>query len=370
MLAMKNPYSLALITMVLFVSMSVAFGQVPTEKAAQQFATYDDFKLQSGAVIHGFRVGYRTLGTLNSEKSNAILFPSWLGGKSEDLLRFAQPGQWLDASKYYVVFLDAIGDGITTSPSNSQAQPLMEFPEFTIRDMVESELRLATDVLHLTHVHAVVGISMGGMQAFEWIVAHPDYMDQAVAIESSPQSTSADMLFWTTQIHAIELDPAWNHGKPTGPPISGLALESEIFWNNATSSAQHLRETKTKDFPALLATLAKESAHDAGAAADHIRQRQAIMNLDVPAEFGGTIEQAVARVRAKLLVMVVPEDLVVNPTPAIAFATKLGAPVILLDSPCGHLTALGCIAFGAPIVQFLADPSSVHDATLHEAPNQ
>ena len=53
----------------------------------------------------------------------------------------------------------------------------MKFPEFTIRDMVESEHRLATDVLHLPHLRAVMGLSMGGMQTFEWAVAYPDFMD-------------------------------------------------------------------------------------------------------------------------------------------------------------------------------------------------
>ena len=76
----------------------------------------------------------------------------------------------VDTGKYFVILVDSIGNGATSSPSNSKTQPLMKFPEFSIHDMVESERRLATEVLHLSHLHAVIGMSMGGMQAFAWAV--------------------------------------------------------------------------------------------------------------------------------------------------------------------------------------------------------
>jgi homoserine O-acetyltransferase len=92
----------------------------------------------------------------------------------------------------------------------------MSFPSFGIRDMVEAEHRLITEVLHLSHLHAVMGISMGGRHTFEWIVSYPEFMDLAIPMFGSPQSTSFDRLLWTAQIDAIQLDPAWNHGNPTG----------------------------------------------------------------------------------------------------------------------------------------------------------
>lgn len=197
-----------------------AYGQSPPPRpadGAQQFAMLGDFKLQSGAVIRDFRIGYRTLGKLNPDKSNAILWPTWLGGRSEELLQFVGPGNVVDISKYFVILADSIGNGVSTSPSNSSSQPLMKFPAFTIRDMVESEHRLVTQVLRLEHLHAVMGLSMGGMQAFEWAVAYPDFMDLTIPMAGSPQSTSYDKLLWTSEINAIELDPAWNNGNPTGP---------------------------------------------------------------------------------------------------------------------------------------------------------
>jgi homoserine O-acetyltransferase len=348
---------------------SLANAQSAPPEDRPQFAELGDLKLQSGLLIQDFRLGYRPLGKLNDQKSNAILWPTWLGGKSRDLLQFLGPGKVVDTSKYFVVLIDAIGNGVSTSPSNSKKQPLMSFPTFSIRDMVEAEHRLATEVLHLSHVRAVMGISMGGMQTFEWAVTYPDFMDLAIPMFGSPQSTSFDKLLWTSQIDAIELDPAWNHGNPTGPLSRGFVVSEEIGQMNLTSPAYHVAHTGPKDFDAYLADLKKKAVGDGGLASDQIRQRQAIISLDIPAELGTSLAEAARKVRAKLLVIISPQDHLVNPIPAQQFATAIAAPLITLDSPCGHIS-LDCISVGPTVSKFLADPASVHSETLHDAGNR
>src|SRR5437660_11963884 len=362
---MKLPLRfIALVFLVLSLSTRSSPQTAPSE-GAQQFAELGDFRLEDGSVIRDFRLGYRTLGKLNAEKSNAILWPSWLGGKSQDLLQFVGAGNVADTARYFVILVDAIGDGVSSSPSNSAKQPLMKFPEFTIRDMVESEHRLVTDFLHLTHLRAVLGISMGGMQTFEWGVAYPDFMDLLIPIVGSPQSTSFDKLLWTAQIDAMELDPVWNHGNPTGPMDRSLGLVEEIGSMNLTSPAYRVAHTKPDGLDELLAQIRNAAKGNGGVVCDRIRQRQAIMALDIPGKLGVNLEQAAAKVHAKLLVIVSPEDHMVNPEPAIQFAAAVHAPVVKLDSPCGHLSP-GCISVGPTVARFLADPASVQSETLRE----
>jgi homoserine O-acetyltransferase len=367
MRGMKNYLHLAIGAFVLFLTYGTAAkGQTaaPAE-GAQQFAELGNLKLQGGTVIQDFRLAYRTLGKLNGQKSNAILWPTWLGGKSQDLLQFLGPGKVVDTSIYFVVLIDAIGNGVTTSPSNSKNQPILKFPTFTIRDMVESEHRLVTEVLHISHLRAVMGISMGGMQTFEWAVTYPEFMDAAIPMAGSPQSTSYDKLLWTSQIDALELDPAWNNGHPTAPLTRGFAVSEEIGQMALTSPAYRVAHTTPKDFDTYLAELKKHAVEDAGVAGDQIRQRQAIISLDIPGELELTLAEVAKKVRAKLLVIVSPQDHMVNPTPAQQFAAAIGAPVITLDSPCGHI-ALDCISVGPTVAKFLADPASVHSETLHD----
>jgi homoserine acetyltransferase len=365
----SRQFVVAALFVLLVSSVSPGHTQTVPPGGAQQFAEMGELKLSKGGVIHDFRLGYRSLGKLNADKSNAILWPTWLGGKSEDLLEFAGPGKVVDANQYFVILVDAIGNGVSSSPSNSKNQARLNFPEFTIRDMVESEHRLATEVLHLSHLRAVVGLSMGGMQAFEWAVNYPGFMDLVVAMAGSPQATSYDKLLWTAQIDAIELDPAWNHGNPTGPLSRGIALAEEIDSMNSTSPVYRAARTTPQEFDEFLAGIRKNAKADGGIAWDQIRQRQAILSLDIPGELGVTLVQAAAKARAKLLVIVSPQDHTVNPEPAMKFAAAAGASVVKLDSPCGH-QSLACISVGPTVARFLADPASVHGETLQDPANR
>jgi len=343
-------------------------AQQQLQEGVQQFADLGNLKLQNGSVIFDFRVGYRTLGRLNANRSNAILWPTWLGGTSQDLLEFIGPGKVLDSSKYFVVLVDAIGDGVSTSPSNSRTQPLMKFPKFSIRDMVEAERRLVTDVLHLSHLHAVVGISMGGMQTFCWVLTYPNFMDVAIPMLGSPQSTSFDKLLWTTEIDAIESDPAWNHGNPSKPLTSGIALAQQIDTMNLTSPAFRVAHTSAPALDSFLSEIRRDARADGGTASNQIRQRQAIVSLDTPKELGMTLGQAAKTVHAKLLIVISPEDHMVNPIPAIEFATAAGAPVVSLNSSCGH-SSLNCVSVGPTVARFLVDPSSIRTQTLQDPAN-
>jgi len=337
------------------------------QDGALQFAELGDLKLQSGEVIHDFRLGYRTLGALNAEKSNAVLWPSWLGGASKDLLDQIGPGKTVDSSKYFVILVDAIGNGVSTSPSNSRSQRLGKFPKFTIGDMVESEHRLVTEVFHLTHLRAVMGISMGGMQTFTWTDLYPELMDEAIPIVGSPQSTSYDKLLWTAEISALQSDPAWNSGHPKRRITKGALLENEIDSMNLATPAYRVAHTTPGAFGDFLSQVEKESQTDGGDAWNQIRQREAIIGLDLPGKKGVTLEQWAKSRKCKMLVLVSLEDHMVNPIPATEVAAAGGFPLVRMSSACGHL-APSCISIGPIVAGFLEDPASGRSQTLQEQP--
>lgn len=358
----------ALVALAMLLRAAKLEAQAAAGEGAQQFAGMGDFKLRGGAVIRDFRLGYRTFGVLNAETSNAVLWPTWLDGTTQDLVQYIGPGKVVDSGKYFVILVDAIGNGVSTSPSNSKSQARMNFPQFSIEDMAEAEHRLATDVLHLKHLRGVMGMSMGGMQTFAWTILYPDSLDLAIPIVGSPQSTSYDQLLWTAEIEALESDPAWNHGNPTRRLEEGAALEQEIDSMNLTTPPYRVAQTGTHAYDDFLAKLKKESSADGGTAWNHIRQRQAIMALDLPGERGLTLEQTAKKVSCKMLIVVSPQDHMVNPIPATQFAKAAGFPLIQMNSACGHLSA-GCVSIGPIVAEFLENPASAHSQTLQDPAN-
>jgi homoserine O-acetyltransferase len=303
-----------------------------------QFARLGDFKLESGAVIRDCRIGYRTFGALNADKSNAILVPTWASGTTEQLMGNFGAGRLVDSTKYYIIAVDALGNGVSSSPSNSQAQPRMSFPKFTIRDMVNTQHALLTKVLNIKHLKAVMGISMGGMQTFQWLVAYPDFMDCGVPVVGSPRLAPYDLLHWQTQIDAIMNDPGWQHGNYTANPARGAEYEFGALLLT-TPAEFNQRMTRAQVF----AELARAKTVKGFDANDKIRQDQAMMALDVSAPFGGSLERAAAVVKARVLVVVATQDHVVTPGPALEFARLLKAQVLTLAGDCGH-QAPGCEA--------------------------
>ena len=150
--------------------------------APHRMAELGDLKLESGEVIRDFRQSYVTHGELNGDKSNAVLICASLTGNHHRLDFLIGEGGALDPSRYFILATDPIGNGLSTSPSNSARQPGMQFPRFNVRDMVNAQHQLLTRQLGIVRLHAVVGASMGGMQALQWAVSHPGLMRAVVAM--------------------------------------------------------------------------------------------------------------------------------------------------------------------------------------------
>jgi homoserine O-acetyltransferase len=313
-------------------------------QSGQKFAELRNLRLTSGETIATCRLGYRTTGTLNADKSNAILWPTWFSGTSEQIAPYLGPGKMLDTGRFFVITTDALGNGVSCSPSN-QPKP---FPAITTRDMVNAQYRMLTEHLGITRLYAVMGISMGGMQTFEWITDYPGFMRKAIPIVGSPRLSTSDLLLWQAELDAIEA-VAKAGGDPRGAMPAVLAMHQFAL----TTPADHVRKSPASDFASLKAKLAND-ARTGMDPLDWAAQLRAMIQHDITRPFGGSLEKAGAVVKAQVLVVVATQDHMVNPTTALEMAAGSGFQVLRLTGDCGHM-APGCEAgmLNAVVQEFL-----------------
>jgi homoserine O-acetyltransferase/O-succinyltransferase len=333
---MRTTVIAAIIITYLAVASLACLAQQPAANAQQQYADLGACKLANGGEISSCRMGYRTWGTLNADRSNAVLFPTWFAGTSSNIQDWLGADKLVDPAKYLVIAVDALGDGVSSSPSNSKSQHGPEFPAFTIQDTVDAEYRLVTEAFHLTHLRAVLGISMGGTQTYEWMVRYPGFMDLAIPIIGTPLSTSYDLLIYKNTEYALKNDPAWQAGRYSQAPPLGLV--ASLMQLNSSSPAEFARNHPSEKFATEYAGYFTKGIlpFDAN---DFLAQLEAIIHQDV--SHGGTQEEAARRVKAKVLVVVAAQDHLINPKPALDFAALLGAKTMVLESDCGH-KAVSC----------------------------
>ena len=309
----------------LVVWLGVSLQVFGAEAPKLELATLSVLKLESGARLKNARIGYRVAGTLNADRSNAILYPTWFTGSSQDLFDYGAIDA-IDTERFFVIVVDALGNGISSSPSNYE-----NYPGITIGDMVTSQHQLLTEELGIERLHAVVGTSMGGMQVYEWITRFPNFMERAVPLVGSPQLASYDRLLWKTQLAAIALARKGGNeqeAKPLVGMIDALALFTPEY---------HARRTPLSQSAAFI------TAAQAGGTSnmkDKAAQLHAMLAHDISREFGGSMERAAAAVKAQVLNIVDLQDHMVTPGPAIRFSALIGAQSVELDTYCGHMTTL------------------------------
>jgi homoserine O-acetyltransferase len=301
----------------------------PAAAQEQLFADLGTCALESGATLEECRVGYRTIGELDADGGNAVLVPTWYGGNTETWVEL-QAALLGEGHDYFVVLVDALGNGVSVSPSNSAAQPGDAFPEITTRDMVRSQYRLATEVLGLERLHAVMGISMGGMQTFEWAVLYPDFMEKLVPIAGSPQLAGHDVALWEGYKRLLR----WAAECECDEAAEALAATMML---NSTTSDQAGVDLSGDSARARIARSSRNRT-EFGTAMNLIRQADAMIATNVTRAFDGDWDAAAEAVHADMLVIVGASDHVVTPGAARAFAERVGekATLIVFENDCGH----------------------------------
>jgi len=188
-----------------------------------------DFRFHSGEVVAELRLHVTTIGDPSGEpvlvlhgtaqSAAALLAPAFAG-------ELFGPGQPLDARRYYVILPDAIGTGKSARPSDGLRT---RFPRYDYDDMVEAQFRLVSEGLGVRHLRAIVGNSMGGMQAWLWGERHPGFMDAIVPMACQPTAMAGrNWMLRRLLVESIRSDPGWQNGNYTTQP-RGVALALTVF---------------------------------------------------------------------------------------------------------------------------------------------
>ena len=295
-----------------------------------QIASLGDFKTTGGGVIKNCKIGYRTMGQLNADKSNAVLWPTWLTGTSEPIkLNIAT--SIVDTTGLYLIIVDAFGNGISSSPSNTPG-----FPGITIRDMVNSQYELLTRHLNINHLYAVMGISMGGIQTFEWLVAYPNFLDKALPIIGTPKLSFYDILNWKTQAEIIQ--QAGNNKEELQIAMQHV---SDMLLLTAYTPAYFLRTQNPDSINIFLTEKYKQEGDTAMSnPANYLCQLQALIQHDIYKSSGRKVTNIKDLVKSKILIVVSLQDHLVNPASAIEFAKTIGCGLLELNTDYGHMEVL------------------------------
>ncbi|MCW8107940.1 homoserine O-acetyltransferase [Alteromonas ponticola] len=224
----------------------------------KQVFTAQQFELFNGTVLPEVTVGWESYGTLNKDKSNAILITHYFTGTSHAAGKYshndAAPGYWdaiigpgkaIDTTKYFVISVDSLANinvydehVITTGPASinpATNKPWgLDFPVVTIRDFVNVQ-KAVLQRLGIASLHAVIGPSMGAMQALDWAAAYPDKVKRVISVIGAGESdawTTALLEQWTLP---IKLDANWQNGNYSrdNMPIDGLTASLMLITQQA-----------------------------------------------------------------------------------------------------------------------------------------
>ncbi|TAD88566.1 MAG: homoserine O-acetyltransferase [Alphaproteobacteria bacterium] len=240
---------------------SLSPGAEAQEVVEKRVFELPSYTTRNGTELKQVRVGWQSMGTLNADRSNAILVAHFFSGNSHFAGRYtpqdAAPGYWdmiigpgkaIDTNRYYVLSVDSLinlntGDGrtVTTGPASinpATGKPYgADFPVVSIRDFVDVQ-KAVVESLGITRLHAVAGASMGALQALEWAVSHPQMVSRVMPVIGTGQMDGWTMAWLNLWAAPILVDPNWNGGNYHGgaAPMRGLTEALKLVTLHARSS--------------------------------------------------------------------------------------------------------------------------------------
>ncbi|MCB1748695.1 MAG: alpha/beta fold hydrolase [Gammaproteobacteria bacterium] len=281
-------------------------------------ADHDSFRIagfttQSGVTLD-VDLAYKTFGTLSAAADNAVLIPTFYGGRHAETEFMLAPGRAIDPARHFVVVVNMLGNGCSTSPSNTPAPyGRGAFPLVTVYDNVCCQHELVTEHLGIKRLRLVSGFSMGAQQTFQWGALHSDMVDAIAPICGAARIADHNHVFVDSAVEALRLDPAFADGWYERAPLRGVLAFGRVYaaW---LFSQDFFRER-------LYEQLGLASREDvvrftqnyflANDANDLIAMARTWMNADISANprFGGDLAAALGAIRCRAIVMPGETDL-------------------------------------------------------------
>ena len=273
-----------------------------------------DVTLQSGRVFPAMQIAYKTFGTLNAERSNAIVYPTSYSAQHHDTQFMVREGGALDPAKYFIVIPNLFGNGLSSSPSNTTLPAGARYPDVTYFDAVGVQRRLLAEVFGIDRVALVYGWSMGAMQAYHWAAMYPEAVERIAVVCGSARCAPHNRVFIEGVRHALMADAAYADGAFTEKPVRGFKAMGRVYAGWALSQTFYREE--------LWRTFGAESLEDylvrfwdsnfaRRDAADLLAQFWTWQHGDISANdlYGGDLARALAAIRARVLLMPGDHDL-------------------------------------------------------------
>ena len=206
-----------------------------------------DVRLQMGATLRDAKLAYKTYGTLDQDRSNAIVYPTWYSGQHYDNEWLIGEGMALDPARWFIIVPNMLGNGLSSSPSNTPPPyDRARFPRVTVHDNVAVQHRLVTERFGIERLALVTGWSMGAGQTYQWAVSHPEMVARILPFCGSAKTSPHNIVFLEGVKAALTADAAFQEGWYEQPPTKGLRAMARVYAGWGFSQAfywQRLFET-------------------------------------------------------------------------------------------------------------------------------
>lgn len=196
------------------------------------YKIYDlgDVALQSGLTIRDAKLAYKTFGTLNAAKDNVIVYPTWYSGQHYDNEWLIGKDMALDPDKYFIIIPNMLGNGLSSSPSNTPAPyNKARFPNVTLYDNIMLQHRLVTELFGIEKIALVTGWSMGAQQTYQWGASFPEMVERIAPFCGSAKTSIHNFVFLEGVKSALTADAAWTQGWYDEPPAKGLRAMARVY---------------------------------------------------------------------------------------------------------------------------------------------